>query len=87
MGDGGYRAIIGTGNRKHHKWLCDCKGNRTTGSSDLLLRKVNFVFSKVPYNDSSCLLFFILHYLRPVLFQCSNCCCKHTHFINKRGFT
>jgi hypothetical protein len=25
MGDGGYRAIIGTGNRKPHKWLCDAK--------------------------------------------------------------
>ena len=57
MGDGGYRAITGMGNRKYHKWLCDCKGNRTTGRSDLLLRKVNFVFSKFPYSDSSCLLY------------------------------
>ena len=58
MGDGGYRAIIGTGNRKPHKWLCHCKGNRKTGSSDLLGQKGDYVFSKVPYRDSSRLQFF-----------------------------
>jgi hypothetical protein len=28
MGDGGYRAIIGMGNRKPHKWLCNYKGKK-----------------------------------------------------------
>ena len=46
MGDGGYRAIIGTGNRKPHKWLCHCKGKRTTGRNDLLVLNGDYVFSK-----------------------------------------
>ena len=58
MGDGGYRAITGTGNRKHHKWLCDCKGNRTTGRRDLLGQKGDYVFSEFPYRDSSHLQYF-----------------------------
>ena len=62
MGDGGYLVNTGTESKKHDKRHCHCKGNRTTGRRDLLLRKVNFVFSKVPYSDSSCLQFFILLY-------------------------
>ena len=47
MGDGGYRAIIGMGNRKPHKWLCNSKGKkRTMGRNDLLVLNGDYVFSK-----------------------------------------
>jgi hypothetical protein len=54
----GYQVSTGMENKKQGEMLCHCKGNRKTGRRDLLGQKGDYVFSEVPYRDSSHLQFF-----------------------------